>query len=234
MKTGILTSTVLLAAALTAQAAILIEAPLSNAGGGTPFNSNFSPDQLINAGDTSVTWTSGSLDDGYIYDPNNPTLNPPEQSNTLFGNETLFLTQNNDAQNFWFADIEISDGLRFLDVWGRDDYSGSEQSRHQDLIITLYDGTGATGTALFTSTAWNGVTTRTATPASYGRFDFVAAGASTLALTTAQSIRIDHSPGSNQYLMLAEVRAAQVPESSSFALLSGCFGLAWIMVRRRR
>ena len=221
----------ILAAAVSVQAQTLIEATLSNAGSGAVFDQQLA-EHAINAGDTSESWGSGNADDGYVYDPNDPTANPPEQSNS-FRRESLFGATNNDAENYWFADIDLTNELRFLDVWGRDDYGGTEQARHQDLIITLYDGTGATGTALFTSSPWNGVSTKDVSPASYGRFDFVAAGATVVALTTAQSIRIDHSSGSNQYLLLAEVRAAQVPEPSSFALLAGLFGLSWIMVRRR-
>jgi len=229
MKTPIFITSAILAAAVSVQAQTLIEATLSNAGGGALLDPEYTADQAINAGDTSVTWPAGNTDDGYVYDPNNPTANPPEQSNT-YNDDSYFFSTNSDAENYWFADIDLTNELRFLDVWGRDDYGGSEQSRHQDLVITLYDGTGGTGTALFTSSAWDGVSTK---PESYGRFDFVGAGASIAALTTAQSVRIDHSPGSNEYLLLAEVRAAQVPEPSSFALLAGLFGLSWIMVRRR-
>ena len=201
----------------------LTEAPLSNAAGGNPRSgsSASSPASVLSAGNTS---TVGD-DNGWVYDPDNPLVGPPEQSWAAgSGAPTQFLTQNNDAQNYWLADINLSGGLelRYLDVWGRDDYAGSaEQDRHQDLVITLYDGAGGTGTALFTSSPWSSVSTK---PLSYGRFDFLAAGASTSALTQAASLRIDHSPGSGQYLLLAEVRAAGVlaapiPEPASALLV---------------
>lgn len=37
----------------------------------------------------------------------------------------------------------------------------------------------------------------------------------------------------SDYVGLAEIRFGVVPEPSSFALLAGCFGLAWVMMRRR-
>lgn len=203
----------------SAHAALLTEAPLSNAVGGTPLSSSYQGDpvNLLTAGNLS---TLGD-DNGWIYDPNNiPTLNPPEQRNNGVGGAGVgFLTDNDDAENYWYADISNPGEIRFLDVWGRSDYGGSEQSRHQDLVITLYDSTGATGNVLFTSSAWNGVTTNSTTPPSFGRFDFVAGGATTTALTDAQSIRIDHSPGNSDYLFLMEVRVAAIPEPASLMLL---------------
>jgi len=146
----------------------------------------------------------------------------------------LFLTQQSDAQNYWHADISIPSGkeLRYLDVWGRDDYPNG-LGRYRDLVITLYDDTGGSVSVLFTSSSWDGVSTTSDNPASFGRFDFVAAGAMTAALTGAKSVRIDHSPSSGEFLELAEVRAAAIPEPSS-AVLFGLAGLAMLMIRRRK
>ena len=210
--------------------AALIEAALSNAVCGTPFSSAFQGDpvNLLTAGNSS---TLGD-DNGWVYDPNNiPTSNAPEQDNNGVGGIGVgFLTDNDDAENYWYADISNPGEIRFLDVWGRTDYGGSEQSRHQDLVITLYDSPGASGNVLFTSSAWNGVSTNSATPPSFGRYDFVAGGATTTALTDAESIRIDHSSGSNEFLFLMEVRVAAIPEPASLVLM----GLGTLLIAGRR
>lgn len=235
MKTSNLVALCVAAYLVGSAHAALIEAPLDNAVGGTPLSTSFQGDpvNLLTAGNLS---TLGD-DNGWIYDPNNiPTLNPPEQRNNGVpptGNAGVgFLTDNDDAENFWYADISNPGEIRFLDVWGRTDYGGSEQSRHQDLVITLYDSPGASGNVLFTSSAWNGVTTNSTTPPSFGRYDFVAGGATTTALTDAQSIRIDHSSGSSEYLFLMEVRMAAIPEPASLMLLG--LGSMLIVSRRRR
>ena len=48
-------------------------------------------------------------------------------------------------------------------------------------------------------------------------------------------IKIDNIvlQGDNSYIGFSEIRFNAVPEPSAFALLAGCFGLAWVMLRRR-
>jgi len=208
---------VLLLLNLPASAAVVIS--LSNAGGGAPWSGAEAP------------LPSAVIDDTFAYDPNAPTSTGPIQAwNSNPGRAAFFLSAGNDADNFWTAQVSIPLGgaLEFLDVWGRTDYAGSEQARHQDLIITLSDGV-----TTWSSTAWNGVTTSTDMPASYGRFDFSTAGVTGTLLQSATSVRIDHSAGSGQYLLLSEVRAAgAIPEPSTVLLSAVVAGLA--MVRRRR
>lgn len=53
------------------------------------------------------------------------------------------------------------------------------------------------------------------------------ASAQYIGLEIMSSLKADNRVG------FEEVAITAVPEPSSFALLAGCFGLAWIMVRRR-
>lgn len=201
------------AAVSTASLQAIVLAPLSGATGGAPYSPTYqeSPGFVLN--------------DPFAYDPNAPagSVNPVQ---TDFPYHDQFLTQNSDAENYWMAAVAIPSGqaLVFLDVWGRNDYAGAEQSRHQDLIITLSDGVNS-----WSSLEWDGVTP---SPTSFGRFDFTTAGVTHNLLENATSIRIDHVALNNDYLMLAEVRAGAVPEPSSTALLGlGCLAL---MLRRRK
>lgn len=213
--------TLLFAAAVllpSSHAHAAVNIPLSNPLGGN----SWSASEAVSPG--------ALLSDGFAYNPDSPTaVSPNQQWFTDATRSTVFLATNNDAQNYWTASVVIPAGttLAYLDVWGRSDYAGAEQSRHQDLVITLSDGVNS-----WSGAAWSGVSIATATPSSYGRFDFTGAGVTNNLLQTATSIRIDHSPGSSDFLLLAEVRAAGlVPEPSGALLVA--LGAALLTVRRR-
>lgn len=213
IKTLLATAAALIFAGASAQAGV-ISLPLSGATGGTPqAANNNSPNNLLN--------------DGFAYDPAVGSPPAPNQTNPN-PSQNLFLTQNNDANNWWQALIAIAPGqsLEYLDVWGRNPVNLNEEPRHKDLVITLSDGVNAP----WVSSPWDGVVS----PEMYGRFDFAAAGAPAALLTSATSVRIDHSDGSNQFLLLAEVRAAgsEVPEPAGAALT--LLGLGALVAFRRR
>lgn len=195
---------------------------LSNTGGGAPFFGVLnSPNNVI--------------DDPFAYDPSNPTSTSPDQSDGDQGFQSGFLTQNNDANNFWFSQVATGGlSLDFLDIWGRDDYAGAEQSRHQDLVFSFYTSTNATSGLLATSASFNGVTP---SPSSYGRFDVTSLIANAATRSTIQSVRIDHSPSNTDFLFPMEVRAGSfqnalaTPEPSTLILV--VFGLAGAARTRR-
>jgi len=64
-----------------------------------------------------------------------------------------------------------------------------------------------------------------------GTSDFTASGVSDVAAGT--SIEFGYFGSTTGGTELSSFTISVVPEPSSFALLAGCFGLAWIMVRRR-
>lgn len=203
-------------AASSLNAAVVVS--LTTPTGGTPYST---PGYQSFAGNV--------LNDPFAYNPNALAGSVvPDQSDPDQSFNAMFLTTNNDAQNFWTASLAMAGGdtLSFLDVWGRDDYAGSEQSRHQSLTITLSNGVNS-----WTSAAWSGVSARTASPSSFGRFDFGSAGVTNGLLASATSIRIDHVAGNNDYMLLAEVRAVAVPEPGMTIL--GGFGLFGLLRRRR-
>jgi hypothetical protein len=194
--------------------------PLSNVSAGLPWAGT--------GGEASVS--TAVISDPFAYNPDDPTSVSPEQRWFVDASRsTVFLTQGNDAQNYWSATVSLPTGgsLQFLDVWGRTDYAGAEQSRHQDLVITLSDGV-----TTWSSTSWSGVS---AAPSSYGRFDFTTAGVTGSLLTTATTITIGHSDGSSDYLLLAEVRAGgTVPETGALAVFPLVAGGLLSLRKRRR
>lgn len=203
------------ATCLSANAATVI-IPTSPTGG-TPYNANTLP--------------SYAVTDGFAYDPDNPTSTSPDQSDGGGGTSSAFLSANNDAQNYWSATVAVPSGetLGYMDYWGRivAGADHSVDSRHQDLVITLTDGSSNT----WVSAAWSGVSGGAS--GSYGRMDFsTASGTGTVDLTDIVNIRVDHSSGNTDYLHVAELRLASVPEPSSAALL-GLSGLALILRRRK-
>jgi hypothetical protein len=179
--------------ALSGVGGTLTNQPLSNATGGLPWSG------------VDASNPADLLSDPFAFDPNMPTSIAPDQTWPT----GLFLTQNNDAQNYWECDIDLSNGatLQFLDVWGRSDI-GAEVVRHRDLIITLSNGVDS-----WSSAPWNGVSN---TPTSYGRFNFTTAGVTPASLLqNATFLSIDHSPGSGEFLLLAEVRASGIGGTTS-------------------
>lgn len=62
-------------------------------------------------------------------------------------------------------------------------------------------------------------------------YDFTTAGVSNVAAGT--EIGFGSFSGANGGEILRSFTITPVPEPSSFALLAGCFGLTWIMIRRR-
>lgn len=124
-------------------------------------------------------------------------------------------TQNigTDPTNFLSVDVSLSQGqsLDFIDLWGRTDYTGAEENRHQDLTISFFDGPGGSagsGGLLGVVAGFDGVTPKDVdnTPGSaYGRLDLTSI-ISTLDRSTVRSFEIDHV-GSDKFMLLQEIRA---------------------------
>ncbi len=208
--------------ATSANAAVMLT--LSNAGGRATWDANHHhlPEALLN--------------DGFSYDADSPTSTSPNHAYVYQGTHN-YLTKNQDAENYWFAQVTTGgNSLDSLDIWGNDfaTHAGTA-SRAQDLVISFYTTTDATGPTIATSAPFDGVTWNgdNANP-THGRFDVTSLISDAATRATIQSFRIDHSSGNTDYLELYEVRAAgsAVPEPSTFALF-GLGGLALFLRRRR-
>ena len=121
-----------------------------------------------------------------------------------------------DSTNFLTVDVNLNTGqtLDFLDIWGRTDYSGAEEDRHQNLEIRFYDesgGSSGSGALLGYVTDFDGVTAKDGanTPGSaFGRLE-VASILNMTQRSEVASVEIDHV-GSSTFLLLAEIRAASL------------------------
>lgn len=212
-----------LAASLGNVAHARVSIPLSNAFGGPVWG-----------GVTGISTPSDVLDDIFTYNPDLNYTNYASIPNDFVprtawnGGDTLFIGANNDADNFWGADVSLSSGqtLDFLDLWGRSDYAGLEQTRHQALVIKFYNAPGGAaggGTVLGTSTEYSGVTPKAANNANgsaYGRFD-VTSLLNAAQRGQVQSFEISHGPTQlNDYLLLTEVRAGTGISTSACAAVA--------------
>jgi hypothetical protein len=206
----------------SANAAVMLT--LSNAGGGATWDasSHHLPEALLN--------------DAFAYNADSPTSTSPNHAYVYQGTHN-YLTKNEDAENYWFAQVTTGgNSLDSLDIWGND-FATHEAtiSRAQDLVISFYTTTDATGPTIATSAPFDGVSWNgdNANP-THGRFDVTSLISDAATRATIQSLRIDHSSGNTDYLELYEVRAAgsAVPEPTTTALL-GLGGLALIFRRRK-
>lgn len=119
-----------------------------------------------------------------------------------------------DATNFLSVDVSLSLGqsLDLIDFWGRTDYAGAEENRHQNLTISFYDepgGTSGSGSLLGAVVGFSGVSSKDVndTPGSaYGRLDLTTQ-LSSQDRGSVRSFEIDHV-GSDTFLLLQEIRAA--------------------------
>ena len=185
-----------------------VSIPLTNAFGGDAW-----------PGAADVSTPSDLLDDPFTY---NPDLNYATYASvpTGFlpdtrwnGGDTVFIASNDDASNYWGADVTLTAGqtLDFLDIWGRTDYAGAEQSRHQSLVISFYNAPArrpAAARCSARSSEYSGVTPKAAgnpIGSAYGRFD-VTSLLNATERAQVQSIEISHGPTNlNDYLLFAEV-----------------------------
>jgi hypothetical protein len=185
-------------------------------------------------GAAAVSTPADLLNDPFTYNPNINFVDYASVPagflpNTAWnGGDTLFIAANNDADNWWRTDVTLSAGqtLDFIDIWGRSDYAGAEQGRHQALSISFYNAPGGAsggGSLLGTSLEYSGVSAKAANNANgsaYGRYDV------TSLLNAAQrgqvrSFEITHGPSNlNDFLLLTEVRAGTGAASAPFPVLT--------------
>ena len=129
-------------------------------------------------------------------------------------------------------DLEANYNLSFFTVWNFNGSSGGDVNQGaKDVTISVASSVAGTFTSLgsFVFDIAPGDET-TAFGQDIDLSSFAAADDTRL-------IRFDitsnHSGATTDQTGLSEVRFAAVPEPSAFALLAGCFGLSWVMVRRR-
>lgn len=196
---------------------------LVNPGGGAPW-----------PGAATVSSPADVLNDPFTYNPNinfaNLAVIPAGYlPNTAWnGADTLFIANNNNADNFWRTDVTLGSGqtLDFIDIWGRSDYAGAEQSRHQALTISFYNAPGGSvggGALLATSPEYSGVTAKApnnANGSAYGRFN-VAGLLNAPQRAQVQSFEITHGPSNlNDFLLLTEIRAGSGAVTPPFPTLT--------------
>ncbi len=197
--------------------------PLTNPSGGAAWG-----------GATTVSFPIDLLNDPFTYNPN---VNFVDYANVPAGflpttawngADTLFIAANNDADNYWRTDVTLTGGqtLDFIDIWGRSDYAGAEQGRHQALAISFYNAPGGSaggGTLLGTSLEYSGVTAKAANNANgsaYGRYD-VTSLLNPTQRGQVQSFEITHGPSNlNDFLLLTEVRAGAGGAAAPFPVLT--------------
>ena len=141
----------------------------------------------------TVSSKAGLVNDAFAY-ADDGTPYDPAPNQTSGANQYLTASGNGGI-----VDIDFVQGCTniVLDLWGKTDYYGTEQSRHQNLTITFYKNHD---TQTHQVTGWNGISTKSDTPASYGRY-------TPPADVEADRVTISHS---GDYLCLAEVRAAGI------------------------
>ncbi|MDP6544170.1 MAG: PEP-CTERM sorting domain-containing protein [Phycisphaerae bacterium] len=138
--------------------------------------------------------TGGLLSDAFVYNPDDPTSASPAQ--TWLPTDQIYITP---TAGGGIVDLDfdaVHDNI-ILDLWGRNDYAGAEDSRHHNLDITFYNGELLTHQVI----SWDGVSLKTDDPASYGQYIPPAD-------VLADRVTIGHS---TDYLLLAEIRAAAAP-----------------------
>ncbi|PXA04394.1 hypothetical protein DDZ13_07635 [Coraliomargarita sinensis] len=139
-----------------------------------------------------------------------------------------------DENNGWIMfDLGQSYELDGMHIWN---YNSLESRGIQDVNIKFATTlTGTFGSTDETDTGWGTTTAETFTQAS--KLNTYTGETYSLGSTvTAQYVLFDIQTNYGDSLVgLDEVRftGTAVPEPSSFALLASCFGLTWIMVRRR-
>lgn len=198
-------TTVILCLGVSATFGQLVNIPLSNATGGTPLlEGSATP---WRASDPNFT-----LDDPFLYDPNDPTSVLPYQlaGNDTLGNASYFITLNTQAENYWECDMTIPAGVKLsaIDMWSRQPASNATvQQRAKTLVITLSNGVDAD----WVSDTWNGVNTA---GDGYGRFTFADAASPPSAnmLKTATHIHINNT-NSGVHLEFHEIRLAGTPNT---------------------
>jgi len=169
------------------------------------------------ANTTDTDWGGSKpalVNDTFPYHPDYPTSNPPDQR----WPDPLY----HSVSSGGIVDLDfdaVHDEI-VLDIWGRINYAGTEESRHQYLTITFYNGPTQTHQV----TGWDGVSAKGDDPASYGRYI-------PPANVLADRVTIEKW---GDFFVLAEVRAAAAPEPSTLALTAlGMLGL-WGRRRPRR
>ncbi|PXA04401.1 hypothetical protein DDZ13_07670 [Coraliomargarita sinensis] len=130
-------------------------------------------------------------------------------------------------------DLGQSYELDGMHIWN---YNSPESRGIEDVNIKFATTlTGTFGSTDETDTGWGTATAETFTQAS--KLNTYTGETYSLGSTvTARYVLFDIQTNyGDSYVGLDEVRftGTAVPEPSSFALLASCFGLTWIMVRRR-
>lgn len=168
------------------------------------------------------TSAANLLSDPFAYDPNLPyfetaALPAGTVPDTAFSPPASFVSGSATTDRFWQADVTLGGAtLDWVDIWGRTNAGSGEDGRHQNLTLSFYSGSGASGALLGTSGLFDptGQVAGVAGSA-YGRFD-VSTILNASQRSQVGSFRIDQSaaPAPDQFLLLQEVRAASgVPES---------------------
>jgi len=139
------------------------------------------------------TTKAGLTNDVFAYDHDDGTPAVPAPNQHWAGEIHLYRT----ATAGGTVDMDFVDNYTniVLDLWGRDDYGRFGLSFHRNLTITFYRDHDVQTHQV---TAWNGVSAKTDSPPSYGRY-------TPPADVQADRVTIRHS---GDYLLLAEVRAA--------------------------
>lgn len=204
---------------------------------------NSSPKTLAsNEGDAGIGLTNGG--------PDNNGLN----GDTTGDSTVLALSADDGGGTITFTSVDVSsDASLFMDgdsMGHANDKWGNSQnwtfSLDQTISFDALTFKTINETMTLSSSAWEGDADATGSNWSFdgttgtfdilgsngpGIYDFTSAGVSDVAAGTSIIFGFLGSAGGGEEL--SSFTISVVPESSSFALLAGCFGLAWIMVRRR-
>jgi len=151
-------------------------------------------DDFINNNPNSI------INDPFYYNPQDSFSQTPIQTDKLNNAKHIFTTKANDYYNWCQIEINIPDGfyLKAIDIWGKNDVTYDGKGC-KDLVLTISNDTYS-----WMSNALD-LDTSNILKINYVRVDFEQNNAPCGILATAKTLRIDHSPGNNNELCLAEI-----------------------------